>query len=357
MKRKLLPLLIAGLTIGAAGTALAGAPAIYGKANVTVHKNDFQSVTGGAAVDSQDNWSMESNSSRLGVKGDFDIAGDLKAIYKLEYEIAVDDGVNSNSREFSARNIYAGLQGGWGTVIAGRNDTPLKLAQGEVDRFNDLILADIQNIMVGENRADNMIMYSTPSMSGFGFSIGAAGGEQNGVTDGQDDDSLTDAISTALTFTGKTVYLALAADSNVNGNTDAIRAVGEVSFGPAKIGAIYQTAEAHDNGDAITTVRGDIPSFDGPGVDEQDAYIINGEVKLGGPWKLKAQYGYSESSSVTAGLADAEATLIALGVDYKLNDNAKLFAYYAQLETEGDASITNDTVEDKTFAVGFDFKF
>jgi predicted porin len=149
----------------------------------------------------------------------------------------------------------------------------------------------------------------------------------------------------------------------MNENTDTLRAVGEISFGPAKVGAIYQKSEGHDSEDVITTVRGDATSFDAlipaagvAGFDEQDAYILNGEVKLGGPWKLKAQYGYSESTTAS-GFDDAETTLAAIGVDYKLNDNAKLFAYYAQLETEGDASFTNDTVEDKTFAVGVDFKF
>lgn len=362
MKRKLLPLLIAGLTAASANVALAGAPTVYGKVNVTVHKNDFQSVSGGAAVDSTDNWSMESNASRLGVKGDYDISADLKAVYKLEYEVDVDNGTNSNTREFSARNIYAGLQGGWGTLIAGRNDTPLKLSQGEVDRFNDLPIADITNLMVGENRADNMIMYSTPNFSGFGFTLGLVSGEDDGVTTGEDDDSLTDSISAAATYMNSMLYLAIAMDSNVNENTDAIRLVGEVNLGPAKIGAIYQTAEGSDDEDVITSVRGDLTSFDAPipgattGFDEQDAWVINGEVKLGGPWKLKAQYGVSESSTAD-GFEDAEATLMAAGIDYKLNDNAKLFAYYASLETEGDAAFTTDAVEDKTFAVGFDFKF
>ena len=362
MKRKLLPLVIAGLTLAATGSAMAGAPTVYGKVNVSVHKNNFQKVSGGAAVDQQDNWSMESNASRLGIKGDFDIADDLKAIYKLEYEIAVDDGVNSNSREFAARNIYAGLQGSWGTLIAGRNDTPLKLAQGEVDRFNDLVLADIANVMVGDNRADNMIMYSTPTFSGFNFTIGLVEGENDGVSAGAKDDGLADSISAAATYTSDALYLAAAMDNNVNGTTDAYRLVGEVNLGAGKIGAIYQKAEAHDKEDVISSLKGDIGSFGAliPGAaigfDEQDAYVLNGEVKLGGPWKLKAQYGYSESSTAR-GFDDAEATLMALGVDYKLNDNAKLFAYYAQLETEGDTVFTNDTVEDKTFAVGFDFKF
>src|SRR5690606_5068147 len=287
MKRKLLPLLIAGASAVSASTVFAAGPTVYGKINLTVHKNDFQSVAGGQAVDNIDNWSMESNASRLGVKGDFDISTQLKAIYKLEYEIATDDGVTGNGREFSARNIYGGLQGGWGTLIAGRNDTPLKLAQGDVDRFNDLPVADIQNIMVGENRADNMIMYSTPDFSGFGFTLGLVQGEDDGVTAGQDNDSLTDSISAAATYTSKSLYLALAADSNVNKSTDALRLVAEYSFGPAKIGGIYQTAEGHEDYDVISSVRGDISSFDADlnptpatavGFDEQTAYILNGEV-------------------------------------------------------------------------------
>jgi predicted porin len=378
MKRKLLPLLIAGMTAATANVALAGAPTVYGKINVTLNKYDFQGRTGTQAVDNLDDWQLESNASRLGVKGDFDITEGLKAIYKLEYEVFVDDGQstgNTGSDEFNQRNIYGGLQGSWGSIIAGKNDSPLKLIQttntgSEIDRFNDLPLGDIKNIMIGENRESNIIMYTTPNLSGFSATLAIMPGEESGIssaTSKNDNDGIADRTSLAVSYGDKIFYAAIAADRNVQ-NSDTIRAAGEVTLGPVKVGALYQTAEVHDKDPVLAAGvpvpgSGTIAPLAAGQTDflsnykEQDAWLLGGEWKIAGPWKLKAQYGQSESTPVTSGLDDTELKLLAVGVDYKLNDNSKVFAYYASVEGDGDSAITNDTIEDKTYAVGYELKF
>jgi predicted porin len=354
MKRKLLPLLVAAVSATVGGQALAGAPTVYGKVNVTLQKYDLERIGGGAAIDEQDNWEMESNASRIGVKGDFEINENLSAIYKLEYEVAVDDG-DADGDEFSQRNIYGGLQGPWGTLLAGKHDTPLKLAQGDVDRFNDLAIADIKNIMVGENRQSNIVMYSTPSFSGFGATLAVMQGEDSGVDGDDDNDGIADAVSAAVSYTNDTLYLALAHDKDVD-TYDATRLVADVKLGNFKVGGIYQKAEHGSDANALKDISDPIKDFGG-NFEEQDAYLLSAEWKISGPWKLKAQYGYSESTPVAAGLDDAEATLWALGLDYKLNDNSKIFAYYAMLESEGDTLISGDSTEDSTIAIGYEIKF
>lgn len=370
MNRKLLPSLIALLTVGAAGVATAAdnVPTVYGKINVSLNKYDLEQRTGTAAADEKDNWELESNASRLGVKGDLEISSSLKAIYKLEYEVFVDDSqsaTNSGSDEFNARNIYGGLQGSWGTLVAGKHDTPLKLIQttaagSEIDRFNDLPIGDIKNIMVGENRESNIIMYSTPDMSGFGATLAIMPGEDDGVT-AEDNDGPADRTSLALTYNSKMFYVAVAADQNVQ-NTDTIRLVGEVTLGDFKVGALYQTAEINDDDVPLPTTSSIAPRPAGMNdftsrYDEQDAWLLSGEWKFAKDFALKAQYGISESTPVTSGLDDTELTLMALGLDYKLSKASKVFAYYASIEGEGDDTITNDSIEDKTFAVGYELKF
>lgn len=358
MKRKLLPLLIAGASVVSASAAFAGGPTVYGKVNVTLNKYDLEMRSGAAAVDEKDNWELESNASRIGVKGDFDISTQLKAIYKLEYEVFVDDGDDgtSNSSEFQQRNIYGGLQGNWGTILAGKHDTPLKLVQEEIDRFNDMPIGDIKNIMVGENRESNIIMYTTPKFSGFAATLAVMPGEDDGVS-ATDNDGAADRTSLALTYNADMFYVGIAADQNVQ-NTDTIRLAGEVTLGAFKVGALYQTAEVNDEdvGPTINSRPQGIRDFTS-NYDEQDAWLLSGEWKFAKDWALKAQYGYSESTPATSGIDDTELTLAALGVDYSLNKNSKLFAYYAQIEGEGDDAITNDTIEDKTFAVGIEVKF
>jgi predicted porin len=363
MKRKLLPLLIAGITVAAAGTATAGAPTVYGKINVTLQQFDLEQINGaGAVVEERDDWQMRSNASRLGVKGDFDITESLKAIYKLEYEVSVDTGTNSNGREFSARNIVGGFQGGWGTLVAGRHDTPLKLIQEKVDRFNDLQVGDISNYMVGEFRRDNIVMYTTPTLGGFAFTAAFAPGEGATGPDGKTDDSIADTTSFALSYgAGSNLYLAVAHEQNMAGNSsagssDITRLVGEAVLGPVKLGALYQMAEQHDSQDVLAGVPGAINQFGG-NFEEQDAWIVSGEWAATKEFVLKAQYGYSESTPFAAGVDDAEATLIAVGADYKLDKNSKLFAYYAQLEVEGDSLFSSSTPSDKTFGIGYELNF
>lgn len=405
MKIKLLSAVIAATTLTGATQAYAGFPTVYGKVNVSLNKYQLEKLgnpttgaavaTGASVIDELDNTSLESNASRIGIKGDFDINADLKAIYKLEYGIDVDNGTNANGREFTQRNIYGGFQSTtWGTLFAGKNDTPLKLiqtntvTQSDIDRFNDLPLADIGTYLVGENRADNILQYASPILfEGLEISLAAIQVEETGVrqtgsaansnTLSQSDKGFASGKSIALTYGRSSWYTALAYDNNV-ASTDTVRAVGEVTLGPVKVGAIYQTAKQHDNVDTIgpfSTFVGSggapnpISEWDGttaitaPAFKKQNGYVINAAWKVSGPWTAKAQYGHSETKPQSEPLAtgvqysNVDVKAIAVGVDYKLNDNAKLYTYYAKVDAEGDNRISAKSAVDKTFGVGADLKF
>lgn len=390
MKHKLLTAVIASLTVATSNAALAGFPTIYGKVNVTLNKYDLEKLSAATAagvIDELDNTSLESNGSRIGIRGDFDITSDLKAIYKFEYGIDVDNGTGSNGREFNQRNIYGGFQGGWGTLFAGKNDTPLKLiqtntvTQSDIDRFNDMPLADLGTYLVGENRSDNVIQYASPILlGGFEIALAAIQSEETGVevsaTNKQDDDGFASGKSIALTYGKSNWYTAIAYDDNV-ALSDTLRAVGEVTLGPVKVGAIYQTSEKHEDVDVIgpfSTFIGSqnspnpISEWDGAGTvtnsfKEQEGYVINAAWKVAGPWTVKGQFGHSDTTPQRQPIAtgvkykDVSVDAIAAGVDYKLNDNAKLFAYYASVDTEGDNRVSAKSTQDKTYAIGFDLKF
>lgn len=353
MKQKLLPLLMISAGVYT-HTALAAdtTATIYGKANISLNNNDFEQASTGTVAQDEDNWTLNSNASRLGVKGSMPINDNLKAIYKLEYEIFIDDGGNGD--EFSQRNIYGGLQGQWGTLIAGKHDTPLKLAQGKVDRFNDLDRGDIKYVMVGENRQNNIIMYTTPKFEGFSFSAAIMPGEDD---DSGSDDGIADHISAVLSYRNDGLYLAAAVDNDVK-HTDIVRIVGQYSFEQFTIAGLYQTAEESDSGDDISSLKEPLSSL--PSMlmyDEQDAYLISGEWKLE-KVVLKGQFAMSESSpSGTSSLDDTETTQIAFGADYKLNKSTKLFAYYAQIEAEADSTVVDSDVTDSTLGAGIEIKF
>jgi len=60
----------------------------------------------------------------------------------MQYYIYIDDG-NKNGQTFSQHNIPEAFRDDFGQVLVGKHDSPLKLVQGKIDRFNDLLLADI----------------------------------------------------------------------------------------------------------------------------------------------------------------------------------------------------------------------
>lgn len=396
--------LFIGLVVSSAlisAGAQANTPTVYGKLNLTVQHYSFEKLdfapalanpatyqhTGATAVASElEHWAIESNASRLGVKGDIKINDDLKLIYVIEYGIDADNGTNSNGREFTQRNIYAGLSGHWGTLLAGKNDTPLKalllnpLRRGELDRFNDAALADVGSYLVGENRPDNVLQYNSPLLwQSVEFKVAAVQHEQSGVASSlsnlQDDNDLATGYSASVAYNQDLWFLSAAVDSNVVA-TDAIRFVGEVKLGDVKIGTILQSAEQHDSKAPIapfTNFVGSSPSssgaqnglnplseWDGSNASafkKQNGYVLNALWTLQGPWSAKFQYAHTKTTPSNAQYSAVTQDAYALGVDYKLNDSARLYSYYAALETQGDAAIGTVKPSDRTFAFGLDFRF
>jgi len=340
--RKIVLLAALPAAILMANSAMAGVD-VYGKINVTLQ--DYQLEDDATPANDRDHWELNSNASRFGVKASQDLGDSgLKAIAKLEYQIDADNGTNSNNREFSQRNIYGGLQGNFGTVIAGKFDTPVKEAQGKVDLFNDLKLGDISDLMEGENRPDNIIMYSTPKMdNGLSFNAAIMPGEGADLDiDGATDDGVADAVSASVTWENKNLYLALAAEQGVDAMDSLVRLVGQVKMGDMTLGAIIQQSEKNDND---TTLADE--------ADEQEAYTLSLAYKMGKA-VFKAQYTMSETDDVSAN-NDIDRKQFNLGVDYSLDKKAKVFAYWGDYTLENSAN--SNEVQADTIAFGYEYSF
>ncbi len=328
MKLKLLTAAIAAVATFSA-SAQADGPSFYGKANLTLNNYDIESSS-----PEVDNWELESNSSRLGVKGSVPINDKLQAIYKMEFEIYLDDGKSSESNDedtFEQRNIYVGLQGDFGTVIAGKHDTPTKLAQSKIDKFNDMPLADIKNLFEGENRESNIVMYSTPKFGNVSVTSAFIPGEED---ESGDNDGLADGISVAVSYQADSLYLAVAADDDVD-DRDTVRLVAEYTLGDAMFGFLYQTAEKSDSNNSK---------------EDEDGFLFSGEYKLNSMWVIKGQFGFNDIETDTE---DRELTQLTFGADYKLSKASKVFGYFSTIETDQDSGDTDDS----TFAVGYELKF
>jgi len=313
MKKLLLPLAVAAaLPV----SAMAAGPIdgkVYGKVNVSVVSEDKASGS--------DQWELNSNASRIGFKGKTELNDNLSVIYKLEYETSVDDG-DKDGETFTQRNIYAGLTGGFGTLIAGKHDTPTKLAQKKIDLFNDLE-GDIKNTFEGENRESNIVMYTTPKMGGFAATLGMVASESDDVDgDGEDDDGF-DGTSLALSYSADNMYFALANDQDIDGMDNLLRAVAQINISDLQLGLMWQDAEKHNGY-------------------EEDGYFLSAKYKIG-KVALKAQYGETE------GDGNHEEETMSLGADYKLGKKTKVFAFYTTNEDNGN--------DDDYFGLGLEHKF
>ena len=127
--------LTAAVGIVLSANAFAGFPTLYGKIFLTANQYDLEKLNfdpttpggttyknvGATSVTTElDTFALESTGSRLGVQGDFDASSSVTVFYRLEYGVDVDNGTNSNGRELSQRNIFGGLRGDWGSILAGK---------------------------------------------------------------------------------------------------------------------------------------------------------------------------------------------------------------------------------------------
>ena len=322
MNKLLLSAAIAS-TMGLASQGFAAGPidgTIYGKINVSVVNSDD-----GAS----DEWNLNSNASRLGVKGKTEIADGLYAVYKAEFEMCVDDG-DCKGQTFTQRNIMGGVRGSFGTVWAGKHDSPTKLAQNKIDLFNDLE-GDIKNTFEGENRVSNIVAYTSPTINGFSSTVAMMPGEGADVDgDGQDDTGLTDGISYSVSYSMDNLYIAVAGDQDVD-SQDLMRIVAQYKMDALKLGVMYQQNE------------------DNLGTKDESGFFVSAAYQLDKKTTLKAQYGSIEDDVD----GDEEETL-SLGADYKLAKGTKVYVFYTD-NTDSSTGVADD--EDTAFGLSMEHKF
>jgi predicted porin len=273
---------------------------LYGKVNVSVVNSDSGS---------EDTWKLNSNASRIGLKGSTQVSEGLTVFYKTEFQVDVDG--DGDGDVFKQRNIYAGVKGSFGSVLAGKNDTPTKLAQKKIDLFNDLE-GDIKKTFAGENRMSNIVAYTTPKYGNFSATYAVMPGEEDGG-------SLSDATSYSVNYSKGDLYVAVAGDSNVKG-ADLVRVVSQYKVDAWQLGLMYQENDTTD----------------------ESGYFASAAYKIDNI-TYKAQYGSNENDT-----DGSDKTTLSLGADFKLAKNTKSFVFFTDNE---------DSSSTKTYGLGLEHKF
>jgi len=119
--------------------------------------------------------------SRIGITGSEDLGHGLKAVFVLENGFQADTGEVGQGGLLFGRQAYVGLQGRFGSVLAGRQYTPHYQTVVIADPFGSGYVADSKNLFATSgnafSRMDNTVKYISPTMNGVSIELAAAPGE------------------------------------------------------------------------------------------------------------------------------------------------------------------------------------
>ncbi len=311
------------------------APSVYGLMNLSVDMVDVEFTT-------TDEFQVNSNSSRIGIKGEEDLGNGYSAVYKAEWGVSGD----GNAADLGQRDRYLGLKAAWGTVKLGNYDSPLKSSQGSVDVFNDMTYLDMAanppaNTSIaqlnGDIRLANSIGYESPKI---GDAITVKLTLQPGETTGGDD-SLADAVSASVAYEQAGLYLAAAIDkgdtSGVQLNFDTTRLTAVYTMDALQLGAMLQSSKASAGGGS-----------------EENSVLLSAAYTAGKN-VFKGQLVMSDTDFASPD--DQKISLIALGMDHNFTQMTKVFAQAGVGKTENAAGALVATTDERIVSVGMQTKF
>ncbi|KAG1438579.1 hypothetical protein G6F57_019782 [Rhizopus arrhizus] len=155
------------------------------------------------------------NGSRWGLRGSEDLGDGLRAVFQLESGFNSGNGNSAQGGRLFGRQATVGLASdSWGQLDFGRQTNIASKYFGSIDPFG----AGFGQANIGvalsaanTNRYDNMVMYQTPSFSGFQFGVGYSFNvnDTNAAQTGFKTADNTRAITTGLRYVNGPVNVAL----------------------------------------------------------------------------------------------------------------------------------------------------
>lgn len=297
----------------AVGTALAAAGAA--QAEVTVYGR------GDVSIDSQNNGDesfiyISSNSSRIGFKAMEEIEGGLKAGFVAEQTITM-DGVGASVFD---RNTYVSLGGGFGSIILGKIDTPVKTLGRKIDFFSTQI-GDSRNIIQ---------LQATGASLGFSDSDCTANGDGTGAAltgsaltkcqaldtaKGFGADARPQGISYTTPDMGGVTAVVMFTPEDGTKDASAFSLGVNYAQGPILVGFGYEShGEGLGLGAKIAAVNTNYATFIGDELDSETVMRLGGSFSFGDA-KVAALF---QSVSSLGGLKDNDLTSYGVGGSYKI---------------------------------------
>ncbi len=378
--------------LAASGTSFAQSTVtLYGAVDAgwTQYKSGATKVTGMG--------NSQLGSSLIGFRGEEDLGGGLKAIFKLEGGLANDSGAgkasNSNNQPSGAgatagvatglsgaqgldfgRYAHVGLAGSFGEVRLGRDYTAaFQMGVAAVDVFGTNGPADASAMMLNlgaankqatTSGASNMVGYITPKINGFEAKLQAFFGEnKSDSTTVGSQAKAGDGTSIAVKYSNGPMMVAYGTQT-----TKGTVSLAVVGTSLATNGDYEQSglSASYDLGVAkvvYTNAKESLLKSAGESTNKTNLF---GVVVPMGAINFKASYALSTQNTGVAAAADTKATLFGLGADYAFSKRTTAYATYAKVTNKdggatysaGNSALSTVANNNSTgFAVGVKHNF
>ena len=343
MQKKIIALAVAALASTAA----------FAQTNVTIYGIADASVsatTNLGAANGQTQFNVNSgtlSTSRIGFKGVEDLGNGLKALFTLEYGLAIDDNTGIGTGTNIARQQFVGLTGGFGTVIAGRLQTtgldftvagsalggsaPL----GATNVATGTGLINGQQLITGlYGRQNNAVAYVSPSFGGVVVAYNHSRITEAALTT-NNTDSHGDLISVSYDngpISAGAIYTkATMADTLANDNLKEWGIRGGYDFKVVKLQATYQQAKQ----DNIT-------------VGKDKKWVVSATVPIGAKVNVIGEFA---SLSADSTVANDDVKVGTLATTYALSKRTTAYAGFVAKRSQVLNADTN------TYALGLRHAF
>lgn len=320
MQKKIIALAIAS-AISAPAFADNANVTFYGKVfmNVESVNNDKSTLSSATRV--------QTNASRIGLKGNEDLGDGLNAWYQFEMQFDA-DGNAGNGAGNGTRNSGVGLSSEFGTLMVGVWDTPFKIARNKIELFDNTTVFTGLNLIgradggatVNFNtRQKNVTQYWSPSLGGVKVNVSYSPDEGTNAGAATTQGSNKSAVSAAATYDVEDLYISAGYETRADATTPktsdtGLRLVARYNFGDFWLGGIYEAITVNTSASANYT--------------QTNAELV-GEYKLGAN-----KFALSVAKAGNTATANTGANQFTLRYGMTLSKRTEVFAAYTSLKND-----------------------
>lgn len=329
MKKLALASAVAALSLSAHA-----APTVYGQAFLTVDVDETKTKKVTGTQNSKGRAHLNSNTSRIGLRGVEALNPTTNLVYQLEYGIDI-DADNNGKNQFYARDTYLGLQHAqYGTLVAGRLTS--------IDENVDYASVNHGAVLGGTGiqakfdapRANNTIAYTSPALNNGQTKVHA----MYVLDEKNDTNSLErDAAGIAVEHTVNPALRAGASYIQSGKTAKIARVSAAYDVNPqVTVGALYQI---HDINNAPK---------------KENAATVSATYKTATPWTAYTQLDLVKNY---AGANNDDVQRLTVGGRYAFNANTTGHLYGAYRNQETDVSPNKTETSGLGIGGGVQYKF